>query len=209
MWELYHKESWALKNRCFWTVVLKKTLESPLHFKEIKPVHPKGDQSWKFMERTDAEAEAPILGPPDAHWKRPWCWERLKAGGEGDDRGWDGWMASPIQWTWVWASSGSWWQTGKPGVLQSMGSQRVRYDWMTELISIEESSTFTSILEAEAHFYFCLWISKEKCTQDSKLMKANLLWPKGVRSPEVPPEGAVHRVTWGIQKLPIRLVRIF
>ena len=67
------------------------------------------------------------------HWKRHWCWERLKAGGEGDDRGWGGWMESPTRWTWVWASSGSWWWTGKPGVLESMGSQRVRYDWATEL----------------------------------------------------------------------------
>ena len=66
-------------------------------------------------------------------WKRPWCWESLKAGGEGDDRGWDGWMASPTQWTWVWASSGCWWWTGRPGVLQSMASQRVRHDWVTEL----------------------------------------------------------------------------
>ena len=66
------------------------------------------------------------------HWKRPWCWERFKAGGEGDDRGWDGWMASPTQWTWVWASSRSWWWTGKPGRLQSMGC-RVRHDWVTEL----------------------------------------------------------------------------
>ena len=62
------------------------------------------------------------------HWKRPWCWERLKAGGEGDNRGWDGWMASPTQWTWVWASSGRRWRTGKPGVLQSTESQRVRHD---------------------------------------------------------------------------------
>ena len=67
------------------------------------------------------------------HWKRPWCWKRLKAGGEGDDRGWDGWMASPTQWTWVWVNSGSWWWTGRPSVLQSMGSQRVRHDWATEL----------------------------------------------------------------------------
>ena len=66
-------------------------------------------------------------------WKRPWCWERLKMGGEGDNRGWDGWMASPTQWTWVWVSSGSCWWTGKPGVLQSMGSQRVRHNWATEL----------------------------------------------------------------------------
>ena len=67
------------------------------------------------------------------HLKSPWCWERLKAGGEGDDRGWDGWMASLIQWTWVWVNSRSWWWTGRPGVLQSMGSQRVRHDWATEL----------------------------------------------------------------------------
>ena len=67
------------------------------------------------------------------HWKRHWCWERLKAGGEGDDRGWGGWMASPTQWTWVWASSGSWWWRWKPGMLQSMGSQRVEQNWVTEL----------------------------------------------------------------------------
>ena len=67
------------------------------------------------------------------HWKRPWCWERLKVGGEGDNRGWDGWMASPTQWTWVWVGSGSWWWTGRPGVLQSVGSQRVGHDWVTEL----------------------------------------------------------------------------
>ena len=66
-------------------------------------------------------------------WKRPWYWERLRAGGEGDDRGWDGWMASLTRWTCVWASSKNWWRTGKPGVLQSMGSQRVGHDWATEL----------------------------------------------------------------------------
>ena len=86
-------ESWALKNWYFWTVVLEKTLENPLDFKEIKPVNPKENQSWVFIGRTDAEA--PILWPPDAtHWKRPWCWERLKAGGDGGDRGGDDWMAS-------------------------------------------------------------------------------------------------------------------
>ena len=63
------------------------------------------------------------------HLKRPWCWGRLRVGGEGDDRGWDGWMASPTRWTWVWVDSSSWWQTGRPGVLQSMGSQRVRHSW--------------------------------------------------------------------------------
>ena len=67
------------------------------------------------------------------HWKRLWCWEGLGTGGEGDDRAWDGWMASLTRWTWVWVNSGSWWWTGRPGVLQFMGSQRVRHDWATEL----------------------------------------------------------------------------
>ena len=67
------------------------------------------------------------------HWKRAWCWERLRAGGEGDNRRWDGWMASPIQWTWVWVNSRSWWWTGRPGMLWFMGSQRVRHDWAIEL----------------------------------------------------------------------------
>ena len=132
MWKLDHKEWWAPRKWCFWTVVLEKTLEIPLDCKEIQPVHPKGNQSWIFTGKIDAEAETLILWPPDAK-KSPWCWERLKAGGEGDDRGWDGWMASPTRWTWVWASSGSWWWTGRPGVLQSMGLQRVGHDWATEL----------------------------------------------------------------------------
>ena len=67
------------------------------------------------------------------HWKRPWCWERLKEVGEGDNRVWDGWMASPTQWTWIWVNSGNWWWSGRPGVLQSMGSKRVRHNWATEL----------------------------------------------------------------------------
>ena len=105
------------KNWCFWTVVLEKTLESSLDCKEIQPVKPKVNQSWIFFGRTDAEAETPVLRPPNVknwHWKRPWSWERLRVGGEGDDRGWDGWMASPTQWTWVWVNSGNWWWTGKP-----------------------------------------------------------------------------------------------
>ena len=136
MRELDHKEDWALKNWCFWTVMLEKTLESPLDCKEIKPVDPKGNQSWKFIGRTDAEAEAPIPWPLVKNWligKRPCCWERLKVGGEGGDRGWDGWMASPTEWTWVWVNYRSWWWTGRTGVLQSMGLQRVRHDWATEL----------------------------------------------------------------------------
>ena len=132
-----YKESWLPKNWCFWTVVLEKTLESPLDSKEIQPVQPKGNQSWVFIGRTDAEAETPMLWPPDAKnwllWKVKGCWEKLKVGGEGPDRGWDGWMASPIQWTWVWINSGSWRWTRRPGMLKSRGSQRVGHDWATEL----------------------------------------------------------------------------
>jgi len=133
MWELDYKESWALKNWWFWTVVLEKTLESPLDCKEIKPVHPKGNQSWIFIGRTDAEAETSILWPPDAkNWltgKDPDAEQSLKAGGEANNRGWDGWMASPTQWTWVWVNSRSWWWTGRPGMLQSI----FRHNWVTEL----------------------------------------------------------------------------
>ena len=121
-------------NWCFWTVVLGNTLESPLDCKENKPVNPKGNQPSIFIGRTDAEA--PIFWPPGAkNWliRKARCWERLKAGGEGDDRGWGGWMASPTQWISVWASPGSWWRCGKPGVLQSMRLQRVAHDWVTEL----------------------------------------------------------------------------
>ena len=131
MWELDYKESCQrirklLKNWCFQTVELEKALESPLDCKKIKSVNPKGNninpkgnQSWLFIGRTDAEAETNTLATWCAEWtpwKRPWCWERLKVR-EGDNRGWDGWMASATQWTWVWASSGSWWWTGRPGIL--------------------------------------------------------------------------------------------
>ena len=120
MWELDYKESWSLKNWCFWTVVLEKTLESPLDCKEIQPVHPKENQSWIFIGRTDAEAETPYIGhlmQTDLlkTLKRPWDWERFKSGGEEDNRGWGDWMASPTQWTWVWVNSSIWWWTGRPG----------------------------------------------------------------------------------------------
>ena len=110
MWELDHKEGWVPKNWCFRTVVLEKTLQSPLDSKEIKPVHPKGNQPWIFSARTAAEVEAPILWPPDAkNWfigKDLDAGKDWRQGGEGDDRGWDGWMTSLTQWTWVWANSG-------------------------------------------------------------------------------------------------------
>ena len=125
---MYGCESWAikkaecLKNWCFWTVVLEKTLESPLDCKEIKPVNTNGNQSWIFIGRTDAEAEASILWPPDAKnwliWKDPYAGKDWRQ----DDRRWDGWMAWLTQCTWVLASSGRWWRTWKLGVLQFMGS---------------------------------------------------------------------------------------
>ena len=109
MWQLDHKEGWALKNWCFWTVVLEKTLECPLDSIEIKPVNPKENQLWIFSGRTDAEAEAPILCPPDAKsWligKDPEV-GKDRAGGEGGNRGWDDWMPSLTQWTWTWANLG-------------------------------------------------------------------------------------------------------
>ena len=155
MWELDCKESWVVKNWCFWTVVVGKTLESPLDSKEIQPVHPKGDQSWVFIGRTDVEAEAPITlatwCEELTHWKRPWCWERLKARGEGDNRGWDGWMASPTR---VWVNSGSRWWTGKPGVLQSTESQRVGHDWATKLnwtMSLWKVHFFSLLILVEKH----------------------------------------------------------
>ena len=133
MWKLDREEVWMPNNWCFWAVVLEKTLESPLDCKEIQSVHPKGNQSWIFIGRTDAEAETPILlttwCKELTQLKKPWCWERLKAGGEGDNRGWDVWMASPTQRTWVWVDSGSWWWTGRPGVLWFMGLRRVGRNW--------------------------------------------------------------------------------
>ena len=131
MWELDYKESWAPKNWCFWTVVLEKILESPLDCKEIYWK----DWCWSWNSNTLA-----IWCQELTHWKRPWCWERLRAGGEGDDGGWDGWMASLTQWIWVWVNSGSWWWTGRPGMLQFMGSRRVRHNWATELDWTEHST---------------------------------------------------------------------
>ena len=133
MWELDHKESWAPKNWCFWTVVLEKTLETPLDNKEIKPVNPKRNQSWIFIGTWSwSSCNLATWCKELIHWKRSWCWERLKAGGEGDNRGWDWSMDLLTRWTWVWVSSGSWRWTGKPGMLHSMGLQRVRYDLGTE-----------------------------------------------------------------------------
>ena len=123
-------------------VVLEKTLESPLDCKEIKP-------DWSWNSNTLATWCEELT-----HLKRPWCWERLKAGGEGDDSGWDGGIVSLTQWTWVWAISGSWWWTGRPGVLQSMGLQRVRHDWVTELNWMFKDFKNNLTLYIHHHFFF-------------------------------------------------------
>ena len=102
---------------------------SPSQGRSVLGVHWK-DWCWSWNSSTLATSCEKLT-----HWKRPWCWEGMGAGGEGDDRGWDGWMASPTWWTWVWVNSGSWWWTERPGVLRFMGSQRVRHDWATELIA--------------------------------------------------------------------------
>ena len=130
---MYECENWTIKKAecqridAFQLWHWKMTLESPLDCKEIKPINPKGNKSWILIGRTDAEAKALILWPPESkNWlieKDPAAGERLKARGEEGDRRWDGWMASLTWWTWVWASSKSWWWTGNPGMLQCMGSQ--------------------------------------------------------------------------------------
>ena len=137
-------------------LVLEKSLESPLNVEAIQSVHPKGDQSWLSIRKTDVEAETPILGhlmPKKlTHLKRPWCWERFRAGGIGDNRGWDGQMASLTQWTSVWINSRSWWRTGRPGILQSMGSQSQTQlsDWTELLLGRKAIATLYSMLKGRA-----------------------------------------------------------
>ena len=151
MWELDYKENRALKNWCFWTVVLEKTLESPLDCKEIQPVRPKGYQSWVFIGMTIVEAEIPILWPPDAKnwlfWKDPDAgkdWGQEEKGMTEDEMvGWP-----QMQWTWVGENVGSWWWTGRPGVLWFMGSQRVRHDWATELNWTEWDTVILGMTQA-------------------------------------------------------------
>ena len=136
MWELDCEEGWEPKNWCFWTVVLEKTLESPLAarrsnqsiLKEISP----GISLEGMMLKLKLQYFGHHMRRVDS-LERLWCWEGLGAGGEGDDRGWDGWMSSLTRWMWVWVISRSWWWTGRPTVLRLMGSQRVGHDWATEM----------------------------------------------------------------------------
>ena len=125
-------ESWTIKKALYRAFLssersLRRHFRVPWTARRSNQLILNDNQSWIFTGRTNAEAETPILWPPDVKnwlWKRPWCWERLKARGEGDNRGWDGWMASLAWWIWVWVNSGSWWWTGRPGILLSMGSAK-------------------------------------------------------------------------------------
>ena len=155
--ELDHN-GWALKNGCFQIVMLEKTLESPLNSKQIKPVYPieinpEYSLEWQML-KLKLQYFGHLMWRTDSLEKTQWCWGRLKAGGEGDNRGWDGWMASPIWWIWVWTSFRSWWWKGKPDLLQSMGSQRVmteHLNWTEKINKIKSNflscfSTLTQIL---------------------------------------------------------------
>ena len=165
-----YKESWAPKNWCFWTVVLEKTLESLLDCKEIKPVNPKGNQSWIFTGRTDPEA--PILWPPDA---KNWLTGKDLMLKKTEDRRRRGRQDEMVGWhhqhdgQWVWVGSRSWWWTGKPGVLQSMGLQRVRHNWTSELklypIKLIQILHFPpQIMNSK-----CLVLSKQENTHKAKI----------------------------------------
>ena len=140
---IYGCESWTIKKAECWRRLLRvpwTARRSTLSIlKEINPDIHWQDWCWRWNSNTLATwYEEPI------YWKRPWCWEKLKAGGEGDDRGWDGWMASLTQWTWVWASSGRWWRTGKPGMLRTTGfSESEMIDW-------------TSVISDVEHLFMCL-----------------------------------------------------
>ena len=141
---MYGCESWTMKKAEHWRTdafelwCWRRLLRVPWTSRRSnQSIRPKGDQSWVFIGRTDVEAETPIFWLPDAKnwliWKDPDSGKRLRAGGKGDNRRWDGWMASPTQWTWVWVDSWSCWWTGRPGMLWFMGSQRFGHDWATEL----------------------------------------------------------------------------
>ena len=139
---MYGYESWIIKKAEHWRIdafelwCWRRLLRVPWTarrpnqsiLKEISPEYSLEGLSWSWNSNTLATWCEELT-----HWKSSWCWERLKAEGEGDNRGWAGWMTSPTQWTWVWVNSRSWWWTGKPGVLQSMGSQTAGHDWATEL----------------------------------------------------------------------------
>ena len=150
---------------------------------------------WKAWCRSWNSNILAILCEELTHWKRPWCLERLKAEGEGDDRGWDSWMASLMWWTWVWVSSGSWWWTGKPGVLQSVRSQRVQHDWVTELNWISfwvPSSIFFSVhISMNSLFMTIQLFSKTQQALGSILMSSEPSFPLYLKSVLLPTVKAI------------------
>ena len=143
MWELDHKEGWAPRIDAFELWCWRRLLRFTWYVR-------RSDQSilkestlnihWKYWHWSWSSNTVATWYKEPTHWKRPWCWERLKAGRKVGNRRLDGWMVSPTEWTWVWACLGSWWWTGKPGVLQSTQLQRVGRDWVTEQRQIIESN---------------------------------------------------------------------
>ena len=148
-WRIDAFELWCWRRflRVPWTA--RRSNQSIL--KEISPEYWK-DWCWSWNSNTLATSCEELT-----HWKRPWFWEWLKAGGEGDDRESDDWMTSLTWWTWVWVSSGSWWWTGKSGVLQSMGSQRVGHNWATGLNPLQEHSSSPQLTLAPSSCWLCIW----------------------------------------------------
>ena len=139
---IYGCESWTRKKVDHWRIdafelwCWRRLLRVPWTARSNQSILRKSVQNihWKgWCWGWSSNIWQPVACKELTNWKRPWSWERLRAGGEGDDREWSVWMASPTRWTWVWVSSRSWWWTGKPGILQSMGLQGIRHDWMTEL----------------------------------------------------------------------------
>ena len=154
-----------------------------------KVAKPSKDRCWGWNSNTLATSWEELT-----HWKRPWCWEGLGAGGEGDDRGWDGWMASPTRWAWVWVDSGSWWWTGRPGMLQFMGSQNqtrlsdwTELNWNPQRFSQEEQEpimtrllTSSELLPILAHLP-CLWEYGLKIEKSQNLFLPQKVFPRALQ----------------------------
>ena len=178
MWELDCEKGWAPKNLCFWTVVLEKTLESPLDCEEsnqsiLKEISP-GCSLEGLMLKLKLQYLATWCKEL-THLKRPWCWERLRVGGEGDDRGWYGLMASPTQWTWVWVDSGSWWWTGRPGCFGSWG--RKESD-MTEWLNWNE---LIFSIQTWVKVYLVSFFMLEKSCLPLSSLQTSYVFPKSHR----------------------------
>ena len=159
------------------------TVESPWNCKKIKPTNCKGNQPWIFTGRTNAKAEAPMLWLPDIQLfgeDATLCWERLRARGEGGDRGWDGLMASLTQWTWDWSNSRRQWGIGKPGMVQSMGLQRVGHYWATEeqQKSYKQYLTFHSRIHLNLPYVYMMSLYNKILY----LFPRTLMWIKELRT---------------------------